>query len=124
MKASQMLCCWRPELVDTLEKVPQEERPFGLFHLFMTPEGASKMHNDRGDLIALLVLLSKDPSSSGGALEIGGTSYAVDWQIGEAILLDSAQLYHGSRDYCGNLGQRLVGIFIIHNAFLKLNKAK
>jgi hypothetical protein len=78
------------------------------------------MHTDPNDLISFLFLIQMD-ANCGGGLEIGGTGNCIDWKVGDAILLDSAGLMHGTRNYTGDTDNRLVGIFIIHKNYLRIN---
>lgn len=74
---------------------------YGDFHLFMCPEGASLMHKDKNDWLSFLFLIETEPDK-GGELEIGGAGVAVAWLLGDVVILDSSNLYHGARHYCGD----------------------
>ena len=116
MKASQYLRRKRLECIWIL--LPDDI--FGDFHLFIAARGKAKMHKDRNDYLAFLFLVSAK-TGQGGGLEIGGTGHSFEWKVGDAILLDSADLFHGTRQYLGDSEERVVGIFIIHKNYLIIN---
>lgn len=118
--ASNLLRKWRPDLISRLEALPSEESYFDLFHLFMSPRGVAKMHKDKNDFISVLFPIEMEMECR-GSLEIGGTGQCFDWKLSDAVLLDSAKLFHGTRDYLGAIEGRLIGIFIVHNPFLTCN---
>jgi len=117
--ASNLLRKLRPDVVALLAdlKTPSQ---FDLFHLFMSPEGTAKMHKDRNDLVAFLFLIDTD-ENCGGGLEIGGTDYCFNWRVGDAIILDSWALAHGTRKYLGEKKNRLLGIFVIQKPYLRVH---
>lgn len=78
------------------------------------------MHRDRNDWLSFLFLIETEPDV-GGELEIGGSSLALAWQVGDVVVLDSSKLFHGARNYMGDPKKRKVGIFIIQKSFLKIN---
>jgi len=110
-----------PDLLSTLDELAATATNlYGDFHLFMCPEGAANMHQDKNDWLSFLFLIETEPDK-GGELEIGGSARALAWQVGDAVVLDSSQLYHGVRHYRGDPNKRKVGIFIIQRDFLKKN---
>jgi hypothetical protein len=42
------------------------------------------------------------------------TGHVFCWQVGDCIILDSAKLPHGTRDYLGDSTKRMLGLLIIH----------
>ena len=67
-------------------------------------------------------------NSTGGALEIGGSKRTFDIRVGDVLMLDSDALWYRSQDYQGNEDpffphedDHMVGIFILHQTFLKLH---
>jgi len=115
-----LLFKYKPNLQHLIEQLPEEEKLFGAFPLFMATTGSSKMHRDRNDLVSILILLDSS-ADCGGGLEIGGTGIVFNWKVGDAIILDSSLLPHGARDYKGDLEKRLVGIWIIHKPVLRVH---
>jgi len=118
--ASLLLRRKRPDLCAALDALPVEEKKFGDFPLFMAARGAAKMHKDLNDVVSVLVLIKSTPNCGGG-LEIGGANMYLDWDVGDAIILDSSELVHGTREYLGNIQDRIVGIFILHKAMLRIH---
>jgi len=114
-----LLIKYKPKLYEVIQKLPPEKRVdflFNSFHMFMAPRGESKMHNDVKDAIVVMFVIQMD-DNCGGELEIGGTNSCINWQVGDAVLLDSKSYYHGSRSYDGK-ADRIIGLFIIHREFL------
>lgn len=109
----------RPDLKQALDELPDSEKIFGTFPLFMAAKGAAGMHSDSNDLVSFLILLSTS-ENCGGGLEIGGSGCVFNWKIGDGIILDSALLPHGTCNYIGDLSERIVGIWIIHKRLLRL----
>ncbi len=109
----------RDQLVPILDNIPAGEKVFGDFPLFMATCGVARMHFDRNDVVSILVLLSS-PANSGGGLELGGTSKVLNWEVGDAIILDSADLAHGTRDFVGDLDERIIGLFILHKPLCRV----
>jgi len=93
--------------------------PYGSFHLYMASRGVSNMHRDENDLISFMFLIQSP--GKGGQLEMGGTKHAIAWEIGDAILMDTSSVYHGSRAFEGDENERLVGLFIIQKTFCHLH---
>jgi len=114
--ASQLLQKYRGDIA---EVVGDMDNPYGLFHLFMTPRGVSKMHRDRNDFISFMFLIQSP--GEGGELEIGGTKHAVAWEVGDAVIMDTSTVYHGSRAFEGDENGRLVGLFIVHKPFCSIH---
>jgi hypothetical protein len=117
--ASKLISYWRPDLLERLASIPSDEFYFGLFHLFVSTQGVAKMHKDRNDYVSFLFPISTD-KNSGGGLEIGGTGQVYCWQVCDCIILDSAQLPHGTHDYLGDPKKLVIGI-LIHKTFLMCN---
>jgi len=121
--ASLALQAHFPKLAEAIQTLPIEKRNdfvFGSFHLFMSPCGVSKLHKDVKDAISFLFVIRME-EGKGGQLEIGGSGKCVDWNVGDAILFKSSKYFHGSRLYTGDPPQRLIGIFIIHQEFLRIH---
>jgi len=116
VKASMILRKYRLDIFNVVDGL---DSPYGLFHLFMTPRGVSKMHRDKNDLISLMFLMRK--SKNGGELEMGGTDHGIDWDIGDVILLDSSKIPHGTRSFDVAKDSRMVGLFIIHKSYCRLH---
>lgn len=64
------------------------------FNAFFGLKGISKMHKDKNDKLSCLFMIHS-PSGS-GKLDIGGQSYAVKWDAGDVIILDSSSFLHGA----------------------------
>ena len=116
--ANSYLRLFRPDLCCILD-VQKFRSVYGYFHLFMIPQGTAYMHNDRNDVVAFLFLISI-PDDSYGGLELGGTGHYCSWKVGDCVLLDSSKVYHGTRNFIGNVNERFVGIFILHSTFLSM----
>jgi hypothetical protein len=93
---------------------------YNAFHLFMCPRGVAGMHRDRNDYVSFLFPISVE-SGKKGALELGGLGVAFKWEVGDVVILDSQTLQHGTREYEGDLNDRMIGIFIIHQSYLRKN---
>jgi len=117
--ASQLLRRFRPDLIPVLDQIPSTEKKFGDFPLFMAARGVARMHKDFNDVVAVLFLI-KSGKNCGGGLEIGGSGIVFNWEVGDAIILDSSKLAHGTRKYLGDVSKRVVGIFILHRSMLKI----
>jgi hypothetical protein len=128
-KASALIPKYRPDVYLTLKEGEVERcNDFGLFHLFMCPAGSASMHIDSNDYICAIFLIHVGERTKGGGLEIGGCDVCFNLRIGDIILMDSDLLWHGTRGYCGfedpllvSRSDRLIGIFIIHRPYLRLN---
>jgi len=118
--ASLLLRKFRPDLVPALDQLPEEEKIFGDFPLFMAARGMAKMHTDINDVVSVLFVMKSEPNCGGG-LEIGGSDLVFEWEVGDIIILDSADLVHGTRDYLGSIDSRIVGIFILHKSMLRIS---
>ena len=118
--ANAFLRKYRPDVCFLLD-YQHYSSVFGYFNMFMCPRGTSKMHVDRMDLLAFLFLILTD-DKCGGGLELGGSGLYCAWKIGDCIILDSSQIHHGSRKYFGDVGNRLVGIFILQTSFLRAHR--
>jgi hypothetical protein len=94
-----------------------EEFPFGLFHLFMSPAGVADDHRDSNDFVSFLFVLKKE-EGKGGALELGGLGVALNYSVGDCIIIDSRALLHGTRGYWGEEEERIVGLFVAHRSYL------
>jgi len=114
--ASTFLQRFIPQYHELVTQLPADARPFADFPLFMAVKGVARMHRDGNDLVAFLFLIKSD--GDGGELELGHTGKCLHWQVGDAVLLESSKLWHGTRSFTG--GDRVVGIFIIHRVVLKL----
>lgn len=108
----------RNDLLPVLNELPQSVRVFQDFPLFMAAEGMARMHKDENDFVSFLFLMKSE--GEGGELEIGGARTCFDWKVGDAILLDSALLYHATRKFQGRTKDRVVGLFIIHKSLLRV----
>lgn len=108
----------RPDIVGILDALPPKARSIGDFPLFMAVQGVARMHKDTNDLVSVLFLIKSE--GKGGELEIGGTRTCFDWKVGDAIILDSSKLYHGTREFTGKPLDRIVGLFIIHKSILRV----
>lgn len=109
--ATKLVCKHRPDIVAGLNC----EQYYGIFHLFIAPRGESRLHKDKDDKLSFLILLKSD--GKGGELELGGTKFAISWKVGDVIILDSASILHGSRNFEGDKKNRIVGDFIIKKNF-------
>jgi len=118
--ASALLRKFRPDLVPALDLLPEAEKIFGDFPLFMAAKGVAKMHTDINDVVSVLFVM-KSEADCGGGLEIGGSNLVFDWEVGDVIILDSADLVHGTRDYLEDINSRIVGIFILHKSMLHIS---
>ena len=76
------------------------------------------------DVISCVVFRIVTENNFGGGLEIGGTSLCFGAKVGDATLLDSDELLHGSREYQGDPNERLVGVFSIQKSYLRLKGVK
>jgi hypothetical protein len=117
-KAAACLRRYRPDLFPLLDSLPKEVAIFSLFPLFMATLGVAQPHLDRNDLIAVLMLVKS--VGRGGALELIGLDSQLSWQVGDAIVLDSAKLVHGTRPFSGKAEDRIVGLFIVHKTVLRI----
>ena len=101
-----------------LEALPVEARQFSFFPLFMATQGIACIHKDTNDVLSFLFLIKSD--GTGGELEIAGTGHCFAWKVGDAIILDSSDLAHGTCEFSGLPTERLVGLFIIHKTMLRV----
>lgn len=111
--ATKILKKCRPDIYQMVG----ENNYYGAFNIFIAPRGVSKIHKDSNDMLSFLFLIQSP--HQGGELEIAGTNYAISWNIGDVIIFDSADIYHGSRKYNGNLNTRIVGDFIIQKTYCR-----
>lgn len=116
--ATGLLARYRPDIVEILRRFSFED-VFGLFHIFFSPKGATKLHRDPNDFICFVFPVEAEDNLQGG-LEIGETSVCFQAKVGDATLLDSDELLHGSREYRGDPSKRIVGIFSIQKSYLRL----
>jgi len=116
LAATAYLKRFTPQHYELVNQLPSDARPFFAFPLFMAVKGVARMHRDSNDLVAFLFLIKSD--GDGGELELGYTGKCLRWQVGDAVLLESSKLWHGTRSFIG--GDRVVGIFIIHRVVLQL----
>mmetsp|Transcript_9978 Transcript_9978/g.13444 ORF Transcript_9978/g.13444 Transcript_9978/m.13444 type:complete len:220 (+) Transcript_9978:385-1044(+) len=119
-QASKLLEKYRPDITSVLKEGPNFLREYGWFHLFMSPVGVSILHQDPNDFVSFIFVIQSELGALGG-LEIGDLDLVFTWKVGDAVILDSNVLYHGSRDYLGYSEGRLVGIFLIHRTYLLLH---
>jgi len=119
VEASLQLRKYRPDLIPALDLLPEDEKIFGDFPLFMAARGVAKLHTDMNDVVSVLFLMKGVPNCGGG-LEIGGADIVFEWEIGDIIILDSADLVHGTREYGQDIDSRIVGIFILHKSMLRI----
>lgn len=118
-RAAALLQKHRPDLMHILESLPEEACTVFFFPLFMATLGVANIHKDQNDLISFLFLIKSD--GKGGELEIAGTGKCFSWQVGDAIILDSSALAHGTCDFFGDCPEdRMVGLFIVHKIVLRL----
>jgi len=110
---------FKPEILQDLDEM-QDHNRFGDFHLFMSAVGVAKMHKDPNDYVSLLFMIQSE-LGQGGDLELGGADTSLAWDVGDAIILDSSKVYHGTREYNGLGEDRLVGIFIVHKNFMRIH---
>jgi hypothetical protein len=125
LKATQLLILKRPDVYIPLLDHGFALQDFGAFHLFMCPAGCSYMHVDKNDFVAFVFLIYIEEKAGGEGLHIGGCGVNFNLRIGDAVLLDSDVLWHGSETYEGeeNIADitkhdRLVGLFIIHRKYM------
>jgi hypothetical protein len=125
-KLSSLIELKRPDVAGVLKEYGLEKSLFGFFHLFMAPRGYCCMHRDSNDFISVCVGINTPPNL-GGALEFGGSGLAFDIRKGDVLIMDSSEIYHGSRPHRGKEDpynpkpeDRIVGIFIIWKHYLRL----
>jgi len=124
VKVSNLLWKYRD---DVQKLVSDLDNDYNSFHLFMCPRGISKMHKDQNDLLSFMFKIQKVKSGGGGQLELGGTNLAIDWNVGDAIMIDSSQISHGSRLLNlenlekGAENERMVGLFLVQKPYLRVN---
>lgn len=111
MKITELIKKHRPDVFDEVGS----KLCYGGVHLLIVPRGVSKMHKDVNDKLSILVLLKSE--GDGGELELGGTKLAIAWNVGDVIILNSADIWHGSRKFSGFIGDRIVADFIIKKHF-------
>lgn len=117
-----MLEKYKPKLFQAIQNLPTKKKEdflFNCFHLFMAPRGESKMHKDIKDAVVVMFVIKMD-ENCGGELEVGGADACINWKVGDAVLFDSKNYYHGSRSYDGK-SERIIGLFIIHREFLRIH---
>lgn len=118
-RACDLLAQYRPDIVELLGDIENDpDFSYGFFHLFMAARGLARLHKDQNDIVSLMFLIQSP--GSGGELEIGGTGTAIGWQVGDVVIMDTADITHGTRDFFGEDSGRIVGLFIIHKPFLRL----
>ena len=119
----QLLKKYRPDITNLFQNYTENDPDFlfGYFHLFMAAQGLSTMHKDSNDLISFMFVI-KQKEEAGGELEVGGTNKAIAWEVGDGIFMDTADLFHGSRQFEGPEEERLVGLFIIQKPFMRVKK--
>jgi hypothetical protein len=112
-KASDCLRKYRPDVEEVIGPLTF---PFDRYHLFMCSEGGSGFHRDPKDYVSFIFVI--ECSGKRGILELGGLGDAFKFSVGDAILLDSRALEHGT---IGEIEEgRKVGLFIVHRTFLYL----
>lgn len=84
----------------------------------MAAKGSLYSHTDLNDYISLIFVIKK--VGEGGALDLVETDVMLEFEVGNAVILDSSQVVHGSRAFAGLPEDRLIGIFIIHKPMLKV----
>jgi hypothetical protein len=118
--AQKASVCVRKHRPDVDHLVGDLTFPFDRYHLFMCTKGGSGFHRDPNDIYAFIFVIECDDSASDrGMLEIGGVGVGFKFGVGDAIMVDSKALEHGTVGYL-NKG-RMVGIFIVHRSFLYLH---
>ena len=113
----QPLCGERPCV--ELELLRDVQATFSHFPLFMCVQGETQMHTNPNDFVSVLFPINL-PQNCGGGLELPALQKVVNWKIGDACVINSADITHGSRNYCGEIGDRLICLFILQKSYLKL----
>jgi hypothetical protein len=127
LKISEVVGYRCPDIMNQLIEVGLWKQMFSFFHLFMCPADSSPPHLDDGDWFAVIFLIHCEEGLPNSLTIESGVNISFNMRIDDVVLLDTNKLNHGSPFYDGQEDpsqltkkDRLVGIFILKQEFLRL----
>lgn len=76
------------------------------FPLFMAVQDHAQVHVDCNDFVTILLLIKSN--RTGGELDLPEMKRCLTWGVGDAVILDSAHIEYGTREFTGGPADRLV----------------